>query len=429
MYSSEGSWRRRVPSAVASGAALQLKCPRCGTAAAEVFRKREGAKELGESDSTLRSEAARHGVTLLRGIQGTAPGLRARALFPEASFADCGSLKTWNLAEKSPDGFLGLYTRPLIVSRCETAPTFLRHLGTEGSEMAKGIILAGNPDEASAEALRMLGSALFEAEILPPPLPSAAGLRMPEPGMVSRDLLALPSEAFCGALPETESPDSAAAYWSRWLSEYVDAALGRQMKSRSRGPFYSLMKAAAAHCGLGLNLQELASESGVPVLSVRKWMTKLCESCVTRFVPPVRQPEGHRHIKRPKLFFTDTGLACYLMNFAGPSGFRSSGAFRPVIMNALAIEMEKAVRESGGAPSLSYYEDTNRVRVDFILEVSQACFPVSFAENAKEIEERLRNTNVITRAGLRLGTPTIVLPKEAEEVAESFLERAAFILV
>ena len=69
------------------------------------------------------------------------------------------------------------------------------------------------------------------------------------------------------------------------------------------------------------------------------------------------------------------------------------------------------------------------MRVDFILEVSQACFPVSFAENAKEIEERLRNTNVITRAGLRLGTPTIVLPKEAEEVAESFLERAAFILV
>lgn len=73
------------------------------------------------------------------------------------------------------------------------------------------------------------------------------------------------------------------------------------------------MKLLAGRVGQIINYQSLSSAVGVDGMTIKAWLSILEASFVIFRLPPYFENFGKRVIKTPKIYFTDTGLLCYLL--------------------------------------------------------------------------------------------------------------------
>jgi hypothetical protein len=79
--------------------------------------------------------------------------------------------------------------------------------------------------------------------------------------------------------------------------------------------FERFIRACAARCGQLLNLSELGRDVGISSPTAKQWLSVLQASNVIYLLEPYYRSKGKRISKSPKLYFTDTGLAAYLLGF------------------------------------------------------------------------------------------------------------------
>ena len=84
------------------------------------------------------------------------------------------------------------------------------------------------------------------------------------------------------------------------------------------------MRACAARCAQSLNMSELARDVGIAPSTARQWISVLQASNQIVLLEPYHRSLGKRLAKLPKLYFTDTGLAAFLMGFQSAVALRQS---------------------------------------------------------------------------------------------------------
>ena len=75
---------------------------------------------------------------------------------------------------------------------------------------------------------------------------------------------------------------------------------------------------------------------------------------------------GKRIVKRPKVYFHDTGFLCWLLGLAPP--LPADGPWNGALWETFAFaEMRKAIAASGRNRTIYYYRDNAGVEVDFVV--------------------------------------------------------------
>jgi len=70
----------------------------------------------------------------------------------------------------------------------------------------------------------------------------------------------------------------------------------------------------ASLTGQELSYNTVANDVGVSVKTIKSWISILVTGHIIRLIQPYYETSmTKRVVKRPKLYFRDTGLACYLM--------------------------------------------------------------------------------------------------------------------
>ena len=72
------------------------------------------------------------------------------------------------------------------------------------------------------------------------------------------------------------------------------------------------MTAIAARTGQVINYANIASEVGISEVTIKEWISILERSGIIYILKPYTPSVLNRAIKRPKIYFKDTGLCCYL---------------------------------------------------------------------------------------------------------------------
>lgn len=122
---------------------------------------------------------------------------------------------------------------------------------------------------------------------------------------------------------------------SLWHSSYVQTYLERDVRSlRQVGDlrsFQSFLRSLAARAGQLLNLTDVARDLGLAVNTAKAWLSALEATFQVIVLRPYHANVGKRLVKTPKVYFTDTGMLCYLAGLkdpahaaAGPLGGQSS---------------------------------------------------------------------------------------------------------
>ncbi|MBA4394804.1 MAG: hypothetical protein C0407_14735, partial [Desulfobacca sp.] len=152
---------------------------------------------------------------------------------------------------------------------------------------------------------------------------------------------------------------------------YVQTYLERDVRSvtsiRNLSTFRRFLSLVASRCGQILNRTDLAAPLGVSVPTISEWLNILEITGQIILVPPFFENFGKRLIKSPKLYFVDSGLACYLLGIESERGLNQSPFLGPLFEGFVAAEILKQQIASGRPKALYYFRDQQGLEVDFIV--------------------------------------------------------------
>lgn len=147
-----------------------------------------------------------------------------------------------------------------------------------------------------------------------------------------------------------------------------------QIKDLSQ--FEKFMKLCAGRVGQVINYQNLSNELGISGHTVKHWLSILEASFIIIRLAPYFENFGKRVIKSPKLFFTDVGIATYLLDIENINQVSRDPLRGALVENLVVMELFKARVNQGRDPHLYYYRDSQQNEVDIIYKVANQLIPI-----------------------------------------------------
>lgn len=200
-----------------------------------------------------------------------------------------------------------------------------------------------------------------------------------------------------GSYPELQNKQME---WNAFYANYVKTYIERDVRELSAvqdlDSFRRFMIATAARTGEVLNYSSIAGEIGKDATTVKNWISILEASGIIYLLEPYTSNVLKRAIKTPKLYFRDTGLACYLTRWLTPDTL-AYGAYNGHIFETFVIsEILKSFSNAGldYRHFVSYYRGKDKKKtkkngeiieveseIDFIIEENGILYPIEIKQN------------------------------------------------
>ena len=120
------------------------------------------------------------------------------------------------------------------------------------------------------------------------------------------------------------------------------------------------MAALALRIGNPVNQTELARDLGIPQRTISRWIDLLETSWLLKQLPAYTVNRTSRLMKRPKLYWADSGLALHLAGAPEPSGAHLENLVLSDILAWGALQPH--------TPEIMYWRTVNNDEVDFVIE-------------------------------------------------------------
>ena len=191
--------------------------------------------------------------------------------------------------------------------------------------------------------------------------------------------------------------------WQQFFASYVKTYLERDVRELSAvqdlDAFRRFMIAAAARTGQMVNYANIADEVGKDAGTIRNWISILEASGIIYLLEPYTPAVLKRAIKTPKLYFRDTGLACYLTRWLTPDTLALGAMAGSIFETFVVSEILKSYSNSGVdyRYCVSYYRGKDKLKrktdgrtveteaeIDLIIEENGVLHPVEIKKNTHE---------------------------------------------
>ncbi len=179
-----------------------------------------------------------------------------------------------------------------------------------------------------------------------------------------------------------------------WLSSYVQTYLERDVRSLRAvgelGDFQRVLYALAARSGALINFSDLARDLGVTSKTVKAWVSVLEASGQVLTLRPYHANLGKRLVKRPKVFFLDTGILGYLLGLTEPGQVLQGMAAGAMIESAVLGSLYRLLVHRGEVPRLHFWRTAGGHEVDFLLDDGRRLIPIEAKLTATPRPEHAR---------------------------------------
>lgn len=192
--------------------------------------------------------------------------------------------------------------------------------------------------------------------------------------------------------------------WDAFYTGYVRTYLERDVRDlitvKDEASFYHFLVACAARTGRLVNHSDLARDAGVDTKTAQSWLSVLQASGVVRLLRPFWSNATKRLTKTPKLYFTDTGLACHLLGWSSPETLRRGAMAGHVFETFVVGEVVKSYLNAGGdARNVHFYRDARQREIDLIIQEGRVLHPVEIKTSATVTREAAAGFSVLADVG------------------------------
>ena len=204
-----------------------------------------------------------------------------------------------------------------------------------------------------------------------------------------------------GSMPRLMDPSVS---WDAFYTGYVRTYLERDVRDlitvKDEASFYHFLVACAARTGRLVNHSAFARDAGVDTKTAQSWLSVLQASGVVRLLRPFWSNATKRLTKTPKLYFTDTGLACHLLGWSSPETLRRGAMAGQVFETFVVGEVVKSYLNAGGdARNVHFYRDARQREIDLIIQEGRVLHPVEIKTSATVTREAAAGFSVLNDVG------------------------------
>ena len=157
-------------------------------------------------------------------------------------------------------------------------------------------------------------------------------------------------------------------WFDNYLDTYLDIDVRDQIRDSNIATFKKFIQICALYSGQMLNMDSIAKAIGISAVTVKSWLSVLQASYIIFFLEQDTNSLGKNLVKSPKLYFTDTGLLCYLLRIDNYQELILSGYKGAVVETMAVSELLKQRYNKGRKANLTYFRDRNGFEVDTIAD-------------------------------------------------------------
>lgn len=331
------------------------------------------------------------------------------------------------LARQDPELFLQHFPAPLVIDEAQYAPELFPYIkiaadrerrpgrywltGSQMFPMMQGVSesLAGR---VGILALHPLGRRETLGLPSAPFLPASAA-----PLGEAEDVNTVFQKIHRGGMPQmiadpALTPD---AFYSAYVQTYIERDIRALMKVQDESRFLQFIACAAARTGQEKNIADMARDVGVNAHTAESWLSLLVSAGLVIEIGPYSGNTIKRIVKRPKLYFMDTGLACHLSLWNSPEALRMSAMAGPMFETWVVSEIVKSYANAGldTRNRFCWYRDNNGREIDLMILHDGKIHPIEIKKSADPGPGALKHFGALSALREEVGEGAVIcLSKE-----------------
>jgi len=160
--------------------------------------------------------------------------------------------------------------------------------------------------------------------------------------------------------------------------------------------FERFIKLLAGRSGQELNNSALAVETGVDVKTVQSWIGILESSFIVYLLKPHHKNFNKTIVKRPKLYFYDSALVCYLLGIRDNNHLQTHPLKGAIFEGMVITELLKNRTNAGLDINLFYWRDKTGHEVDLIIDNGKTLLPIEIKSGMTISKDYFKNIDYWT---------------------------------
>jgi uncharacterized protein len=285
----------------------------------------------------------------------------ARSVFAKHAYVTLEDLDTRRSALDDPRGFLSRNPAPAILDEIQEAPDIMSYLqGILDNSQAKcQYILTGSQNFIISEKIsQSLVGRTALATLLP--LSYKEILNFDSKITVEQAILR-------GGYPAVYSESiNHTNFYKSYKSLYLERDVRAIRQIVSFISFEKFITLLAGRVGQILNYENLSNDLGINDKTVNDWLSVLETSFITFRLSPYYRKLTRRIVKRPKVYFYDTGLLCSLLGITTEAELFSHPAWGSIYENFVIVEKLKSFHNRGANTEMYFIRDSQDNEIDLL---------------------------------------------------------------
>ncbi len=355
------------------------------------------------------------------------------------NFISLDDLNARALAIEDPELFLRTYEMPLIIDEFQYAPNLLSYIkiivdkkrlenlknnnvkcnglfyltGSQAFETMENVTesLAGRIAILDMNGLTNREIENMEDEVFLPDLEVLKNKRKTE----ILSTIQVFDKIIKGSYPEIYKNENLDRneYFETYIRTYIERDIRQLINVQDEIKFLKFISNVAVRTGQELNLSDICNGVGITSVTAEKWLSILKNTGIIYLLQPYSNNNVARIVKKPKVYFMDTGLACYLAGYMDSITLEKSAYNGAIFETYVISEIIKSYINNGfdAKKYLYYYRDNNGKEIDLLIIKNNIVYPIEIKKSANPGKEAIKNFSVVNKFGLEVGNGGVICMK------------------
>jgi uncharacterized protein len=305
--------------------------------------------------------AGQYPVVTVTGPRQSGKTTLCRALFKDKPYVSLEDIDSREFARTDPRGFLAEIPDGAVLDEIQHAPDLVSYIQTavdENRSPGRFILTGSRQFEMMEKVSQSLAGRTAVARLLPFSFGEL---------YESTENLTINQMLYAGFYPRIHdqklNPTEALSFY---VSTYLERDVRQIISVTDLGRFETFLRLCAGRTGQLLNMQSIGNECGVTHNTIKSWLSVLQASGIIKLLRPWHANISKRLIKSPKLYFVDTGLACFLLGIHKPQHLQEH-PLRGALFETFVVGEAYKQHDNAGLPEqLWFCRDSNENEVDLL---------------------------------------------------------------
>lgn len=361
--------------------------------------------------AVLKKSLTEYPVVTIFGPRQSGKTTLAKACCPDFNYITLEDKETRELALADYKSLFSKYSKPLIIDEIQRVPEIaaaVQVMVDAEREKCGQFVLTGSQQTGLAETVdESLAGRTSILELLP--------LSLDEIGSVAEELTT-DELMLRGFMPELyRMRKSPTTYYRNYFRTYVERDVRRLVNVKDLLLFERFVTLLAGRVGQLVNFSSLSGEVGVSATTLANWFSVLEASFLIFRLPPYYSNISKRVVKSPKVYFTEVGLAAYLLGIETPDQLARDPLRGNLFENLVVADARKNFANCGREPRMSFYRTEKGFEVDLMFSQGARVRPVEVKSARTFSKYLVRNLSVYSQNDPAAADPLLVYDGERIE--------------